>query len=185
MNLYAYVGNDPLNVIDQTGMRRWGINFVVNVAAGPVGGKVRLDVSYDTTHGELSVKGTAGYKAGAQLGAKLEGYAEPSGDTPKGTSLAATGTIKVEAVGEVKTPVGSASASASAQGDLGVSTNNGVELGGDASADAGASWGPVSVDDNGRASVGIGGNVGVAAGAQVTGEITLSKQTCDANGACQ
>lgn len=179
MNLYAYVGNDPMNMVDPTGERRWGINFVANLAVGPVGGKVRLDVSFDTTHKEVTLKGTAGYKVGAQLGAKLEAYTEPSNDKPKGLSLSGTGSLKGEAVAEIKTPLGNAGVDATAEGGIELSTSNGVEGVGDLDANATGSWGPTSVDSDGRASVGLGGNVGVSGTAQATGEITLSPHNCN------
>jgi len=173
-NRYAYVSNNPYKYIDPAGEERVGINFLMTVVLGPVGGKLRVDLSYDTTHGEISLRGIAAAKAGAQLGGKLEAYSEPSNDQPRGLQLVASGKFNAEAVAELKTPLGTASAGGF--GEIGIlgSTRNGVEPILDGGYDAAASWGPVSVDKNGRKSIGAGGAVGASVGAEVEGEIVLS-----------
>jgi RHS repeat-associated protein len=184
MNLYAYVGNDPINYTDPSGERKLGVNFVANAALGFVGGKVRIDVNYDTTHNEVNVTATAGYKIGAQLGVKAEAYSEPSNEKPTGNRAAIEGTVKAEAVAEIKTPVGNAAANAAASASGELSTDKGAEGNLNADANASGSWGPVSVDSTGRASVGVGGNAGVAGSAQATGKITLSPHNCIRASSC-
>jgi hypothetical protein len=127
MNLYAYVGNDPINMLDPSGMAT-----VVNLKAYPLGsiplaGKFgHAYVQYrDTNTGEVRISRAGpsqSYPGGASAAAINRGYdgvTIVAGDTPAksnidngqaGTVTLSTVTLDVD-IGNVKTKLGAFNAS--------------------------------------------------------------------------
>ncbi|ANP44474.1 hypothetical protein [Candidatus Viadribacter manganicus] len=77
LNLYQYVGNDPLNGVDPNGEERIGL-----FASGELGfggdARIKLDISFDTESFELRVDALAGVGVGARVNAEIGGFVAPS-----------------------------------------------------------------------------------------------------------
>ena len=169
-NLYAYVGNDPVNSNDPEGKRRWGFNVDVKVAFKGVGFRLNFGANYDTQSNEVGLNGALGYRAGAQVGAKLEGYVEPS--SKQGAHAKIGGDITGEAALEAKLGAGKIGGSGEVKLGGSYSTKDGGEKHGpEFSGSAGS--GVLSQDSSGRTTVSIGGNVGVAVGGEVSGSANV------------
>jgi RHS repeat-associated protein len=162
INLYAYVGNDPLNNTDPNGEERWGVNVGFKFALGKVGFRATLNVNIDTDTRELGGSLTGGYRAGAALAAKGEVYREPS--SQQGNQASITG----ELVGEAAVEIMGFGVSGDVTAGASASTKEGIQKHGVEVSEPTVGRGPVSADSSGRTTVSIGGDVGVAAGADVT-----------------
>ncbi|WP_196138969.1 RHS repeat domain-containing protein [Aliikangiella sp. G2MR2-5] len=81
MNWYAFVGNDPMNSLDPSGMVKLslGINGELVAVAGL---KVGVSVSFDTETLELGFAAGGGPRLGAGLGIGVSGAIEKSGTSP-------------------------------------------------------------------------------------------------------
>ena len=190
LNVYAYVGNDPVNYTDPSGMRRWGVSVGGSFAYKAIGARFKVEMSYDTEYGEVNATAKIGYRAGAKLAAKLEGYVEPS--SQKGTNISAKVDDIIEAVAEIKTPIGTAQLNVKATANAELSSDQGLSGERDVDPSGSANWGPTSVDaKTGRTSIGVGGGVGIAAGVDVVLEGNVSfnpddEKSCSSahNGSC-
>jgi hypothetical protein len=132
-----------------------------------------VEASYDTKYKEVNVTATVGYRAGAKLAGKFEGYVEPS--SQKGTNASIKIEDKVEAVAEIKTPLGSVGLNGEAIANAELSTDKGLTTERDIDVGASGNWGPTSVDaETGRTSISLGGGVGAAAGVDAVIEGNVS-----------
>jgi uncharacterized protein RhaS with RHS repeats len=175
LNLYAYVGNDPVNNIDPNGEERWGINLSFKVAAGKVGFRVSLNANYDTETKEVGGSVTAGYRAGAALAAKGEIYVEPSSEQGNQASIEAE--VVGEASAEIKAVAG-VGVSGEVTAGVSASTKDGFKAHGP-EVSGSVSKGTASTDNSGRKTYSIGGGAGVAVGVDVTvsGNASVGQQT--------
>ena len=169
MNLYAYVGNNPVNAIDPNGEEAVGLKIEGQAVAGK-GGKFSVEVSVDFKTGEIRASGSVGFRAGLRGKGSISGFVEPS--SKQGNSLSGKGVVSAEGGADIKTPFGTGEISSSAE--FGAGTDGLVTPDPDALLDVSGSVGPVSVDENGRASVGIGGGLGASAGTEYTVEGSFS-----------
>ena len=171
MNLYAYVGNDPLNMTDPTGEQAVGLNVdAALVVKG--GGRFQAEVAYDFETNELRASATFGYRAGLRGRAEFGFFVEPSSEI--GNQLNMEAVAIAEAGVEAKVLI--ANVEASAQGDLGVIESIGGEDGFIAEIDpnVSANWGPISVDESGRSTFSIGGGAGGTVGTDYTVSANVS-----------
>ncbi len=86
-NPYAYVGNDPVNLVDASGLVSWGVTICDGVC---VGAKLAL-----TSKG-LSVCAEAGFGVGSSLEADLLGDLDETGFSFEGKVGAKLGIVKAE-----------------------------------------------------------------------------------------
>jgi RHS repeat-associated protein len=96
MNLYAYVGNDPMNNTDPTGTLRHEAKVEADGSAG-VGVKGGASASYDDETREISVSVTVGLKVG--LGGGVEATYSPQESSEKGNDASVTSSVKTQASG--------------------------------------------------------------------------------------
>jgi len=178
---YTYVGNDPINGIDPTGEKRWGLNINGTIAFKAVGVKVSINANYDTESKELGGAVTVGYRAGAKLSAKAEAYVEPS--STKGNVATLRGEVKVE--GQAGLGAGGTELGVSGEAGYGGEvSSDGNSQGGFADVDTQANLGFVSTDpETGRTSLSVGGGVGVAVGVdiKISGNRSFAEEETDAN----
>jgi RHS repeat-associated protein len=92
MNLYAYVGNDPVNMNDPTGMTRYKFNLGFKVAVGN-GFSLNVNGSLDTESFEISAGVGGTVRTGLAAGGQLSLTSEPS--STKGNSVYAEGNADV------------------------------------------------------------------------------------------
>ena len=166
-NLYAYVGNDPLNFLDPLGNARFGVVGDVRVAAGLGGYRFTFGAEYDTESREFGLKFALGYRAGFKLSAKVEGFMEPSSVKGNRFAVRAKGAAEVQA--EIKAGIAGTSLNYEGGAYAELSTDEkwydlSLFLNED---EPDAYVGPGSIDENGRVTVSFGGGVGVAAGVDV------------------
>jgi len=168
-NRYAYAANDPVNMVDPDGEKAVGFRVEGQAVAG-TGGKFSVEVSVDFKTGEVRASGSVGARLGLKGQGSIELFAEPS--SKKGNSLRGQGVVSAEASAEIKTPLGTGEVSSSAE--FGVGTDGLIPPSADSLFDLSGNWGPISVDENDRASLGVGGGLGGSAGTEYAIEGSLS-----------
>lgn len=161
MNLYAYVGNDPLNYTDPTGMVKVNLDVGVQFVAIK-GGRIGGGVSIDFKTGEISVRGTAGVRSG--FSGALEGSITFSQSENLGNSASASVSANADAGWVIgSSEVNLAGGEASTDGGL-KNTSGGMET----------SRGVDFEDSRGGRGLVVKPNLGVSAGVDATGQATLS-----------
>jgi RHS repeat-associated protein len=171
INLYAYVGNDPVNHTDPTGEDRYKVEIDVSGALG-LGASGTLTFELDTESREIG--GTVEVGANVGIGGSLSASFEREPSSVKGNRGSLGGELKAEA--DVGVRLGrdlSLAAGGEASAEYGVRTNGPPDRGADAKASATAGRRHVSTDGSGpadRASVGASATVGasVKAGGNVS-----------------
>jgi RHS repeat-associated protein len=140
MNMYAYVGNDPVNSIDPSGKIKisLGVEAQVVVVAGA---KVGVGIYVDTKTLESGATISGGPRIGLEAGASLSVGLSESSDTPAETGTKSTATVDAS----VSAGVGYAKEILAENGSIndaasGNSTNASVDIG-KAGLNAGASVG--------------------------------------------
>ena len=170
MNLYAYVGNDPVNATDPTGEQAVGVNAELT-AVLKGGGRVAAEAAVDMQSGEIRGRITVGPRAGVRGRANASVFVEPS--STQENQITTSAALVGEASVGIKTPVGSAGASLDVAAGA-TDTNGSGEFFTNFTPAANAKWGPVSLDNDGRASLSVGASAGAAAGADYTIEVNIS-----------
>jgi RHS repeat-associated protein len=77
MNLYGYVGNDPVNQHDPTGQTATGLTIGGTYVSGG-GGSAEIKIVIDWSTGEVRVEFKGGAEVGAKAGLNLSGFVEDS-----------------------------------------------------------------------------------------------------------
>lgn len=121
--------------------------------------------------GEIRGRITVGPRAGARARANASAFVEPS--STRGNQFTVSAALVGEASLDLKTPIGSAEASLDLAAGA-TDTNGSGEFFASFTPTANANWGPVSLDNDGRASVSVGAGAGAAAGADYTFEVNIS-----------
>src|SRR5690606_25184298 len=92
MNLYAYVGNDPVNMIDPSGMVKISLGLEVQVVV-VAGAKISVGVYIDTKTLEAGATISGGPRLGLQAGASVAVGISESSNSPAQTGLKSTATV--------------------------------------------------------------------------------------------
>ncbi|MEG3768536.1 RHS repeat-associated core domain-containing protein [Alteromonas sp. 14N.309.X.WAT.G.H12] len=152
MNLYAYVGNDPVNFSDPTGKTRWKVKLGIKIV-GTTGGAWEVGFSFDDETYEVSGSAGASVRFGAEAGTDISFTREKS--SYRGNTASAKLTADVS--------VGLGEDTAKYEGEL--STNTGF-------AHDGSMESALKVDSNG---LNLNPNMGVSVGigGQVEGNVSL------------
>jgi RHS repeat-associated protein len=117
LNVYRYVGNDPVNAIDPDGVTKitGGISIVVPLGDIVVGGGV--SVSVDLTNGEIGISDSVSVGVGDAIGADFEFDIDPD-PKPKGTTSDFNVTASATAQYELALGLATSDMSVGVQSDL-------------------------------------------------------------------
>jgi RHS repeat-associated protein len=96
MNLYGYVGNDPGNFTDPSGLDKWAVGGDVSLVVW-YGAKVGIEFSYDDETGEVAVTVTVGARGGLQAGAGGSFSRTDSATAPTPDGVSGEVSVNVEA----------------------------------------------------------------------------------------
>jgi RHS repeat-associated protein len=173
-NLYAYVGNDPINAVDPTGTDRREAAIEVNL----FGQKVNISVNYDNESQEVGVSATTGIGIG--LGGDFGFEYERTESSVRGNSIGVTGEVKAEAelgirAGEDNSVVANAEAT-SGRGSIATSTDKRFDPKGPG-AEAAVVAGPKRLSTNPTSRTpdrfGASAKVGVTASLKAEGNVSI------------
>ena len=119
MNLYNYVGNDPLNATDPTGMEEYKVGVSGNlVVLG--GANAGVSGSYDSTNKAMTVSFKMGVRTGASAGIKATATVNESPDS-------ATSSFSTNVTADAK--ISGGFAEGGVKGNLGYSSDKGTSGG--------------------------------------------------------
>jgi len=96
VNLYAYVGNDPVNFVDVGGEKRLSVG-AQGTAVFKGGVQAGIEASIDTETGEIGISVEFSVRAGLDLGVALTGSVEESSTGPARNNVSSEGFVDAQA----------------------------------------------------------------------------------------
>ncbi len=169
-NLYAYVGNDPINAVDFTGLERVVFTLDLKLAAA-LGIDVEGEFSFDTETYEIGAAIEGGPAIGA--GNSYSGGVETEASSKQGNVAAVEGAVKTDTQARVR--VGS-----EIGGGVRTSTRNGVRVASDGSsgsiseAEASASYAGTQISTTGETTPPNEAAAGLSATASATVKVEVN-----------
>ena len=171
LNLYHYSHQNPVRYLDPNGEEAWGLNAKVNIATPEGGFKATAEIAVDLETYELRIKASLGQRVGLKGSFSGTGFFEPS--QKKGNKLQMKAVVSGDTSAKIRTPIGTAKFKATAEFGSEFGTE-GPGLVYDADIDSYANWGPFTVDDKGRSSIGFGAGLGGSVGTEYGIDTSLS-----------
>ncbi len=169
LNLYNYVGGNPINNVDPLGEEKVVVSIIAGFAAPTVGGRGILSISFDTKSLEINTSVTAGVQVGAKATLKLFGSIQPS--QKLGNRLAGEVKAFTNLSASANTPVASGTIKGEFATSIAASTTEGFsERAPKFSVVKQAS----TILDRQPGDIGFGFSLGQASGVQATGSLNIS-----------